>query len=524
MYSMPNGEQEQEGEVSGGESGDWQSDGGEDKESEDSSNGEEVESPPCSERRSKQRQDPVSVRGKATAPTGQTSKRTQTSSHVPTEKAPKQPKVAPSKPRKALPKIKVAVPIASGAATSMTSVYKDDDDEDMEDVVTSNAAPPNVIELPDDDEDVPLRPTGRRSRTSGRKASTSKTPQSTPATEPVIQQSGYLNRSSVTFAVPLSSAQSSASTAHAPVSSVQPHVSDSRAAAADPPSSLFTTHYVPEDQKSCELGARFADLEQKQIQLNLDLELAKTNLQKAKDDAAETMRHALEKKDSNLAAAQKTTEEKTAFADQKLASVGKLEEENSKLKTALDEANKEVTRLKKDKGTLSDKVEDITRKRDELETYLGGLTKKLFLMLEEFCQNFEEETRRIETSLNPINSPIKDEAAMNVAVSRIDAALRPRETLQNDLESLMTRLNEIPGRVQEWKKSSARCSADVALSLVRVRCKEAKEEKLAAIKVANTKRLDFQSFMETFIAAATRIADGIDLDEFVEPASPPPAE
>ena len=88
----------------------------------------------------------------------------------------------------------------------------------------------------------------------------------------------------------------------------------------------------------------------------------------------------------------------------------------------------------------------------------------------------------------------------------------------------MTRLNEIPGRVQEWKKSSGRCGADVALSLVRVHCKEVKEEKLAAIKVANTKRLDFESFMETFIAAATRIADGIDLDEFDEPASPPPAE
>src|SRR3954462_1140306 len=109
-------------------------------------------------------------------------------------------------------------------------------------------------------------------------------------------------------------------------------------------------------------------------------------------------------------------------------------------------------------------------------------------------------------------------------MSRIDTSLWPRTTLQNDLKSLMTRLNEIPGRVREWKKSFARCGADVALSLVRVHCKEVKEEKLAAIKVANTKRLDFQSFMETFIAAATRIADGIDLDEFVELASPPPTE
>ena len=88
----------------------------------------------------------------------------------------------------------------------------------------------------------------------------------------------------------------------------------------------------------------------------------------------------------------------------------------------------------------------------------------------------------------------------------------------------MTRFNEIPGRVLEWKKSSARCGADVALSLVRVHYKEPREDKLAAIKVTNTKRHDFQSFMETFITAATRIADGIDFDEFVEPASPPPAE
>ena len=88
----------------------------------------------------------------------------------------------------------------------------------------------------------------------------------------------------------------------------------------------------------------------------------------------------------------------------------------------------------------------------------------------------------------------------------------------------MTRLNEIPGRVQEWKKSSARCCADVALSLVRVHFKEAKEENLVALKVANTKNLHFESFMETFLEAATRIADGIDLDEFVEPASPPPKD
>ena len=149
----------------------------------------------------------------------------------------------------------------------------------------------------------------------------------------------------------------------------------------------------------------------------------------------------------------------------------------------------------------------------------------------------------MEPGLDPANSLVKDEAAMNVlrlesrvtsivdylarlkvAMSRIDTSLWPGTTLQNDLESLMAQLNEVPGRVAEWKKSSARCGADVALSLVHVHCKEAREEKLAAIQVANTRKHNFQDFMETFIAAATRIADGIDLDEFVAPSSPPPKE
>ena len=88
----------------------------------------------------------------------------------------------------------------------------------------------------------------------------------------------------------------------------------------------------------------------------------------------------------------------------------------------------------------------------------------------------------------------------------------------------MTQLNDIPGRVQEWKKSSACCGADVVLSLVWVHFKDVRGDKLASLKVANTKTLNFQSFMDTFIDAAICITDSIDLDSFVEPASPPPAE
>ena len=56
----------------------------------------------------------------------------------------------------------------------------------------------------------------------------------------------------------------------------------------------------------------------------------------------EKMKQALEKKDLDLAAAQKEAREKTALADKKLASVDKLEEENSKLKNDVSDANREV--------------------------------------------------------------------------------------------------------------------------------------------------------------------------------------
>ncbi len=63
------------------------------------------------------------------------------------------------------------------------------------------------------------------------------------------------------------------------------------------------------------------------------------------------MRLALEKKDLDLAAAQKEAREKTTLAEEKLASVGKLEEENTKLKTTISEANREVEQLRRTRRT-----------------------------------------------------------------------------------------------------------------------------------------------------------------------------
>ena len=70
------------------------------------------------------------------------------------------------------------------------------------------------------------------------------------------------------------------------------------------------------------------------------------------------------------------------LAEEKLASISKLEEENTNLKAALDAAKKEVSQLKNDKIALSDKASELVGKKNDLEVYLRGLAKKLFLMLE----------------------------------------------------------------------------------------------------------------------------------------------
>ena len=94
------------------------------------------------------------------------------------------------------------------------------------------------------------------------------------------------------------------------------------------------------------------------------------------------MKLALEKKDLDLAAAQKEAQDKTALADQKLALVGVLEGEVNKLKSSLNESNREVTCLKKDKIALNEKLESVARKKNDMEAYLRTLAKKLYLMLE----------------------------------------------------------------------------------------------------------------------------------------------
>ena len=98
---MPNGAQtptEEEG--SGSESPEeWDSDADDDDEGDDSGEEEEEEGeeevvPPRSERHSKLAHDPATERGKGVATASQSTKRPRTTSPAPTEKAPKQSRVA----------------------------------------------------------------------------------------------------------------------------------------------------------------------------------------------------------------------------------------------------------------------------------------------------------------------------------------------------------------------------------------------------------------------------------------------
>ena len=98
--------------------------------------------------------------------------------------------------------------------------------------------------------------------------------------------------------------------------------------------------------------------------------------------AADKLEEALKKKDQDLAEAQKEVLDKTRLAEEKMASVRALEQENSRLKAALEVANQEVSRLKNDNVALHEKAGELAGKRNNLEAYLGGLAKKLFIVLE----------------------------------------------------------------------------------------------------------------------------------------------
>ena len=92
------------------------------------------------------------------------------------------------------------------------------------------------------------------------------------------------------------------------------------------------------------------------------------------------------------------------------------------------------------------------------------MTNLSHLLHVEFCKDFEKETEEIEPNLDPSKSPVGDAVAMNMfrlearlagvreyvarlrgAMEKVDKELWPEDSLQADLESMITRLDELPG-------------------------------------------------------------------------------
>ncbi|KAI5010375.1 hypothetical protein ZWY2020_012512 [Hordeum vulgare] len=175
------------------------------------------------------------------------------------------------------------------------------------------------------------------------------------------------------------------------------------------------------------------------------------------------------------------------------------------------EANKalvaEMEKIGKGRTELMGQMKVMNRRCISQEKYVSDWARKMIALLGDFCMDAEAEAADVERSVIP-NVPLDEDANRDMlrahirlgkvgpfigrlreVVGRIDKELWPEDESRQEMEGLMTRLEDVPNRVQAWKKSAARCGADVALSLVRVHCKEAREEKLKALQVANTKKL-----------------------------------
>ena len=105
--------------------------------------------------------------------------------------------------------------------------------------------------LPDDDEEeMPPKERRRRGKGSSGRGLEVQVPQSTPALEAVVERSGDLVRTNVTFANPLTTDRPSGSTAPVTAAPVQLHSSDPVAASAALEPSLFAAYQTPDDSPS----------------------------------------------------------------------------------------------------------------------------------------------------------------------------------------------------------------------------------------------------------------------------------
>ncbi|KAI5005345.1 hypothetical protein ZWY2020_032588 [Hordeum vulgare] len=406
----------------------------------------------------------------------QSTKRTRDSAAEPVGQPSKAAKPSGSKPRKALPRMRIADPVASAAATSATSVPRQEDEPmDTDNFVTSQQ---EVIHVEDDDQ--------KRSEQAAAPVIEAVPSVTTPAMEAPPTETMSSTDTALIVAEPTGAGLGM------PKESLE---------VPGPSTVEYDARRLLEDQ----VGAAKEAMVQ--------AELMAGDAKRAYDSIASVYKRSLELRDD----IRKTCEMGSAYET--------LRAEKIQFAAELDAAML----------ALADAVFE---QCIACEKYVSDWARQMIALLGDFCMEAEAEAADVERSVIP-NVPLDDDANRDMlrahirlgkvgpfisrlreVVGQIDKELWPEDESRQEKEGLMTRLEEVPNRVQAWKKSAARCGADVALSLVRVHCKEAREEKLKALQVENTKKLRFEDFMETFLESATRIADGIDLDTFVEPASP----
>ncbi|KAI5018694.1 hypothetical protein ZWY2020_043582 [Hordeum vulgare] len=364
---------------------------GETKEEEEESE-EQSSSPSPPEHRTKHRHDLAVPPAPPVAPSARSVKRTRGPSAEPVNQPSKVAKPSGSKPRKALPRMRIVVPVASAVVTSATSLPRQDDDPmDTDNAATSQQVglPSEVIHLDNDDQ--------RRS-------------------EPVLAPVPGVIQPAAIPAMNVPPTE----TVDLMVEPTGAQLGMPREPSAMPgPSAVqYDARRLPEDQvgaakdamvqvelmKTCEMGSAYNALKAEKTQLAADLEVAANDLSGMKKTLAEREKSLEESRETNKAL---------------VAEVEKMKKERSEWMGQLKLMN--------------------TRCRAQ-ENYVGNWAKKMVALLGDFCRDVEAETVEIERSLGQPNVPLGDEA--NRDMFRVNSRL-------NKVGPFIGRLRGVVGRIDK---------------------------------------------------------------------------
>ncbi|KAI5008326.1 hypothetical protein ZWY2020_009374 [Hordeum vulgare] len=223
-------------------------------------------------------------------------------------------------------------------------------------------------------------------------------------------------------------------------------------------------------RKTCKMGSAYETLSAEKVQFAADLDAAMLALADLKDVLAEREKSLEESREANKALAA------------------------------------EVEKMGKQRTELMGQMQVLNRRCIAEENYVSDSAWQMIALLGDFFMDAGAEAAAVERSVIP-NVPLGDDANRDMlrahirlgkvgpfigrlreVVDRIDKELWPEDESWQEMEGLMTRLKEVPNRVQAWKKS-APGGAGVAIG-------------------------------PSALQGGSRREDGIDLDTFVEPASP----